>query len=129
MVLGKKLNHSIPFVPFSLINPEINHSLSITTKDLFKGIQESIGIPAFLTDHSMPSIDRIHPTKNIKTLMMLALGQDQRLFTLLYPDPTKLGMEAKSRLIKKEHHTFTFTSGNLEDFFLRSVEICLFRSN
>jgi hypothetical protein len=87
-MIDKKFGNPFSFMPMGLIHPKHNQYSLITKKDILKHGKKSVGIPSFLPDHPMSAPDGIHPSKDIKPFMMLALRQDQRLlsfFTQILP--------------------------------------------
>src|SRR4030042_7132975 len=121
-MIGKKFRNPFPLVPTGLIHPEINHHLLITKKDTFKHRKKPVGIAFFLTHHPMSARKGIDPSKDIQPFVMLALCQDQRLFSFLHPNPSQLGMKTKPRFVRKKEGSFSLTSLGRQEFFLRSSE-------
>jgi len=124
-MIGKKFRNPFPLMPTGLIDPKLNQHSLITKKDIFEHGYKSVAISLFLAQHPMSTPDRIHPSKNIKPFVMLALGQDQGLFSLFYPDPSQLGMKTKPCFIGKKEDSFPLTSLDPQEFFLRSFETLL----
>ncbi len=89
-VIGKKLFHSGPFMPGSIVRPKINGQALETGYDLGKHFQESICVSSRPFHNSMEAIERVDPAKKIEALLVLALGVDVRLRSLLSPDPPQL---------------------------------------
>ena len=121
-MIGKKFRNPFPLMPTGLIHPEINHHSLITKKDILEHRKKSVGIAFFLTHHPMSAPDGIDPSKDIQPFVMLALRQDQRLFSFLHPNPSQLGMKTKPRFIRKKENSFSLTSFYRQEFFLRSSE-------
>ena len=75
-MVGKEFRNPFSFVPTGLIYPKLNQHSLITSKDVLEHGKEPIGIPFGLTQHPMGAPDGIHPSKDIKPLVMLALGTE-----------------------------------------------------
>ena len=121
-MIGKKFRNPFSLMPAGLIHPKLNQHSLITKKDILEHGNKTVGIPFFLTYHPMSASDGIHPSKDIEPFVMLALRQDQRLFSFFHPDPPQLGMKAKPCFVGKKENSFPLTSIDRQEFFLRSSE-------
>ncbi len=124
-VIGKELFHSGAFMPGSIVRPKINGRALETGYDLGKHLQESICVSSRPFHNAMEAIERIDPAEEIKALLVLTLGVDVRLRSLLSPDPPELRVQGEPGFIFKKHHPFTVAFSGEEEFFLPRCEIRL----
>jgi hypothetical protein len=122
VVFGKEIGHSWAFVPAGMINPEFDTDRFVPIQDGPKHAEEANRIAPFLFDHPMLSTQRVDPTENVETLVMLALGQNNGLGSPFAPDSAQLWMETKPCLVREQQHPFALTSLDRQEFFYRLPE-------
>jgi hypothetical protein len=123
LVAKEKIKNSLALVPSGLVDKKIYDNVFVSVKNLFEHCEESIRVPFFLLHHAMSTTERIYPAKNIKSFVMLALGQHIGLSALFYPDSSQFWMKTKSRFIRKKDHSVFLTSLYQKEFFLMSYQI------
>ena len=110
MGLGHKVKNPVSLMPASLIQPELYHDSFIAAEDGCEHAKKSIGISPVLLHDSVPTAQRVYPTKDIESFMMLTPRHYKGLSSLLSPHPAKLGMKAKSRFIREQQHPSSVAS-------------------
>lgn len=117
MLQQKRINQ-FPSMPRCIINPEVYDFPSEPMDYLGKHLRKTKGVSLYPFHNAMPSIDRIYPSKNIQSMMMLAACIYIRLGSFFGPYSTKFRMKRKSRFIFKKYDLFTLAFLDVTEFFL-----------
>jgi plasmid maintenance system antidote protein VapI len=112
----------LPFVPPRIIYPEVNDLSFEAGQDLLKEFEETTGITFNGFHQTMKAVQRINPSKEIQSLLVLTAGVHVGLDASLDPDPSQFWMHAEARFILKKKHSLPSTLDHQVEFFLASCE-------
>ena len=113
---------TLPFMPPGIIHPEVNDLSFEAGQDFFKEFEEPTGIAFNGLHQTMKTVQRIYPSKEVQSLLVLAASIHVGLDASLDPDPSQFGMHAKARFILKENNSLPSTLDHQVEFFLTSYE-------
>ena len=117
-VLRQEVNHFGAVAPAGMIHPKINRHFSAVAQNFQHHCQKTIGVAFGLSEHHMTALDGIHPAKNIQPLLMLSSRQDNRLRSLLGPQPAKTRVQATAELVGDTQHPLALSPLNHQEFFI-----------
>lgn len=86
----------------------------------FQDLEKALPVTFRCSDKTVPTQKRRHPSRDIKTLGVLAGGWDFQTNAFLCPAPAKLGVKRKTGLILKNDG---FTRSQILEFFLKPSRI------
>jgi hypothetical protein len=119
-VFFQELINAFTFMPTGSIDPKMDTFFHEHIPNLGESHQESICIALRASNHTMTARQRINPTEDIQTFLVLTARQNNRLvvFSLLRPYPSQLRMKTKTGLVLKHNSLVIGAVQNDLEFFL-----------
>lgn len=115
----KKLFNNLSFMPASPIYEQVDGVAPQTLVQVGQNFEESFPVPSFRANHPMPTQQGGYPSREIQPSLMLAGRRHTEPLPNLSPTETQTRMQAKPRLILKNHG---FLGAQAFKFFLKPCE-------
>lgn len=91
------------FMPAGSIHIKPDRISPKSSVEMGQDLPKTLPISSFCPNHPETSQKRCHPSRQVKTLLVLARRRDAKRKASLDPAPSQSGMQAKPRLILKNH--------------------------
>jgi hypothetical protein len=117
---SEKVVDRLAFVPAGSVHIKPDRVVAKSSIEMSQNLHEPLPVSSLCPNHAEASQKRRHPTRQIKTLLVLARCRDAKRMSSLSPPPPQSGMQAEPCLILKNHR---LPCPQILKFFLTPGEI------